>query len=324
MTKKKAGKSTKKSAKPAGNAPPTMPVSAEQVMQNLARILNEQNFGSIDEANAFLEELMSSTGGFVPAMKPRSALEEAQGLIYQAWESPNRSQRIKLARRALEISPDCADAYVVLAEFNAKTPAEARALYEQGVKAGERALAEAGYEFKELVEHFWGVVETRPYMRARLGLAQALWALGEFAQAADHMREMLRLNPNDNQGVRYLLVTLLTQMGDDDALEKLLAQYADDWSANWKYASALQAFRKEGKSQKAQNLLRDAIECNRFVPLFLLGRKRIPRTLPAFISPGHEDEAIHYAADAISAWQKTPGAMEWLAEVLVQSQSKSE
>jgi hypothetical protein len=74
----------------------------------------------------------------------------------------------------------------------------------------------------------WGILETRPYMRARLGLAQALWGLGQHQRAADHMHEPLPMNPGDNLGLRYLLATLLLQIGDDTALEKLLAQSPHD------------------------------------------------------------------------------------------------
>lgn len=293
--------------------------ASEKMLQDIHKILNQQEFGSVEEANQFMHQLMASTGGYVPEMSPRSSLERAQDVMYRAWESPNRSQRVKLARQALEISPDCADAYVLLAEENARTPAEARALYEQGVKAGERALSQE--DFEEMVGYFWGILETRPYMRARLGLAQALWVLGEHQQAADHMHELLRLNPGDNQGVRYLLATLLLQMGDDTALEKLLAQYPDDWSANWKYTAALLAFRKDSKSERANALLKEAIQYNRFVPPFLLGRKKPPKQMPAFVSPGQENEAVDYAVDAVIAWQQTPGARDWLMEILAQSQS---
>jgi len=289
------------------------------MLQAIHKILNQQAFGSVEEANQFMQQLMASTGGYVPEMSPRSSLERAQDVMYRAWESPNRSQRVKLARQALEISPDCADAYVLLAEANARTPAEARALYEQGVKAGERALSQE--DFEEMVGYFWGILETRPYMRARLGLAQALWVLGEHQQAADHLHELLRLNPGDNQGVRYLLATLLLQMGDDTALEKLLAQYPDDWSANWKYSAALLAFRKDGKSERANALLKEALQYNRFVPPFLLGRTKPPKQMPAFVSPGQENEAVDYAVDAVIAWQQTPGARDWLMEILAQSQS---
>lgn len=322
MTKKKSSKSRKKAAQSAPN-PPRMVSgdrrASEKMMQDLHRILNEQEFESVEEANQFMQQLMTSTGGYVPETSPRSPLEQAQDLMYKAWESPNRTQRVRLARQALDISPDCADAYVLLAEENARTPAEARALYEQGVKAGERALGTE--DFEEMVGYFWGVLETRPYMRARLGLAQALWALGEHQQAADHMHDLLRLNPGDNQGVRYLLATLLLQMGDDTGLETLLAQYPDDWSANWKYTAALLAFRKDGKGEQANALLKEAIQYNRFVPPFLLGRKKPPKRMPAFISPGQESEAVDYMVDAVIPWQQTPGARDWLAEILAESQS---
>ena len=43
-------------------------------------------------------------------------LEQAQQLIYDAWEEPTRQKCLSLARKALGISPYCADAYNLLAE----------------------------------------------------------------------------------------------------------------------------------------------------------------------------------------------------------------
>jgi len=40
-------------------------------------------------------------------------------------------------------------------------------------------------------------------MCTRAALAQVLWRLGRCEEAVDHQRELLRLNPNDNQGLRY-------------------------------------------------------------------------------------------------------------------------
>ncbi len=69
------------------------------------------------------------------------------------------------------ISPLCADAYNLLAD-EAATPAEARDLYLRGLEAGELALGPE--DFEEYGGQFWGFLETRPYMRARHGLALAL------------------------------------------------------------------------------------------------------------------------------------------------------
>jgi hypothetical protein len=174
--KKRRGRATppKSAASP---SPTDFRRASEKMMQNIGKLLQEREFGSIDEMNAYLQELTASGG--IPEPAATSPLERAQELMYDAWEATG-SRRVKLARQALEISPDCADAYVLLAE-EARSPRESKELYEQGVKAGERALGPRAFE--EDAGHFWGIIETRPYMRARAGLASCLWQLGD-GQAA--------------------------------------------------------------------------------------------------------------------------------------------
>ncbi len=75
----------------------------------------------------------------------RDLLDQAQDLIYDAWEIDDASHRVALARKALKLSPDCADAYVLLAEA-AITPAKALEFYRQGVEAGERALGKDAFD----------------------------------------------------------------------------------------------------------------------------------------------------------------------------------
>ena len=52
---------------------------------------------------------------------------------------------------------------------------------------------------------FWGDLDSRPFMRALHGQGLCLWRLGETAKARGIFAWMLALNPNDNQGVRFLL-----------------------------------------------------------------------------------------------------------------------
>jgi len=282
----------------------------EKTMADLARLIGEQEFGSEEEANAFLHSILAS--GAPPASKPRTPVEEAQDLMYDAWDATGR-QRVRLARQALKISPDCADAYVLLAEEAARSLEEARDLYQQGVEAGERAL---GLEaFEEDAGSFWGILGTRPYMRARLGLAQCLWALAERQAAIEHYRTLLHLNPDDNQGVRYLLASALLEEGMDEELGELLARYEDDAMASWAYIRALWLFRRHGPSPQADASLREAVQCNRSVSSYLLGRKRLPQHSPEYVVLGGESEAIDCAAANLAAWRKTPGALEWLADL---------
>lgn len=241
-----------------------------------------------------------------------AALYDAQDVMYRAWDSTKRQTRIRLAKRALSISPLCADAYVMLAEESAKSIEKARDLYARGVGAG--ALALGPDAFVEDVGFFWGILETRPYMRARCGLAQALWTLGEREEAIDHYNELLRLNPNDNQGIRYLLCACLLESGDGPALETLLEAYAEDSAAYWTYTRALCAFREFGPvDHRAVERLAEARQSNAHVPAYLSGEKSLPVTSPYYISMGGEDEAAEYVRDCGRAWTDTPGAIEWLA-----------
>jgi len=117
-----------------------------------------------------------------------------------------------LACFALDLSEDCADAYVILAGA-ARSAHEARVPYAAGVRVGERALGANHFN-----REFWPDTDTQPYMRARLGLAVTLWKLGKRLEAIEHANDLLLLDPDDNQGVRLLLVTWLQTVGDEGPL----------------------------------------------------------------------------------------------------------
>jgi tetratricopeptide (TPR) repeat protein len=281
---------------------------AERALVEIQRFMAESDFHDLDEANAAIQSRFSGSIDELPATAT-TPLEKAQDLAYRASEAQGR-RKIQLARKALELSPDCADAYVVLAE-EAADPETARNLYEQGVAAGERALGPKTFE--EEGGNFWGLVTTRPYMRARLGLAQCLEESGRIDEAIGHYRELLRLNPNDNQGVRDILLPTLLAEGRDADAGALLQQYADDVSATWKYGWALWTFRQEGDSQLARNRLREAVRANRHVPRHLSGKAEMPDILPDAYALGSVEEAIFCADDLGEAWLATPGAERWLA-----------
>jgi tetratricopeptide (TPR) repeat protein len=244
----------------------------------------------------------------------RDLLGQAQEMIYDAWEIADPLKRAAMARKALKISPDCADAYVLLAEA-AATPVKALELYRRGVVAGERALGKRA--FVEDVGHFWGLLETRPYMRARAGLALSLWARGQHDEAIAHWRAMLILNPNDNQGIRYVLAARLLEVGRDRELAAFLEQHEDDARAYLIWTRALLLFRTLGDHPDSRRAIVDALASNPHVPAYLLGHQPLPQELPDYTGFGDETEAICLAAENLKAWKSTPGALAWLAQSIV-------
>ena len=240
------------------------------------------------------------------------AVSAAQQVMYEAWDATGSRARIALARKALAISPLCADAYNLLAEETA-SPQQKHDLYARGVEAGERALGPEGFE--EYAGHFWGFLETRPYMRARAGLANTLLRLGDEDAAIGHFRAMLDLNPNDNQGVRYTLLACLLRRDDWDAVKQLLAAFDEEGSAFWYYTRALVAFRDgQGSEAATLELLRTGWRRNHHIPAMLAAAKAPRQSNNPFTVMGGADEAATYVRDCGAAWRGTDGAVAWLTQ----------
>lgn len=295
---------------------PPMPMSRlemEQQMAELGRILSEQEFKTADEANEFLQNLLNESGGRVPHRTPETPAEKAMALIIEAENAPERRAR-KLIKDALKLDPNCVDAYILQGDMADSLP-NAIKLYRQAVNVGEKALGPA--IFTEHTGRFWGVVETRPYMRALQTLASALWTYGEAVEAIGIYQTMLELNPSDNQGVRYPLLNALIMLRRHEDALALLGDF-DDSMTHWLYNYALLLFRMEGRSKAAKKAMQEALDANELVADMLLGFEEMidPDDMPDLMQFGEESEATAYVASCFPLWASTPGAQYWLQENL--------
>lgn len=240
------------------------------------------------------------------------AQDLAQLLVYEAWEFEQPEDRVSAAHLALSLWPDCADALLTIGEDGAWSSDERLAWAILAVRAAERALPEDYFETE--VGSFWGLLETRPYMRARFSLAHHMHMSGSPADAIPHYVELLHLNPNDNQGIRYPLVAALIEAGQDAEARRWLMRYRKESSAEFVYADLLLTFRKSGASAKARQLLATARTANPHAITYFTGRKHLPDDLPAYSSPGKEEEAMHLVFQFGMAARMSEGFLEWLAQ----------
>jgi len=123
-------------------------------------------------------------------------------------------------------------------------------------------------------------------MRARLGLAHSLWTAGRRDEAVQHLQDLLRLNPGDNQGVRYTLAGFLLFLDRNNDLDRLLQQYPDESSAAWAYTKALLAFRQQGDTPETRHALQEARKTNKHVPAYLLVKSSRPTNHPTTTAQG--------------------------------------
>ncbi len=70
-------------------------------------------------------------------------------------------------------------------------------------KAVELSKAELGGKWPD--ELRWAISENRPYLRAVQGLSLVFWRNDELVRAKELFSLLLKINPNDNQGIRYCM-----------------------------------------------------------------------------------------------------------------------
>jgi tetratricopeptide (TPR) repeat protein len=233
----------------------------------------------------------------------------AQDLFYEAMEAEDPAVAYELLEKSLEIDPDCIDALLALIDAMDGDLAWRIDKVREVVSRGEQDLGE---EFlRENRGHFWGLVETRPYMRARERLAGLLIDAGRLEEAFAEYEAMLDLNPNDNQGVRDVLLGQYLTTGRLDAAERLLTRYEDDGSAVFTWGRVLARF-LAGDPDGARESLALARRLNRHAEKYLTGVKRLPRSRPDTYTFGQDSEAVVCADFLREAWRKHPAAVAWL------------
>jgi tetratricopeptide (TPR) repeat protein len=148
-------------------------------------------------------------------------------------------------------------------------------------------------------------------MRARSFLAQRLADAGRRSEAVAHYEALLRLNPNDNLGLRYLLMGLYLEASRLDDAKQLFEQFEDEGSAMFTWARVLERLLADDKAG-ATVALNEARETNPHVEPLLTGKKRMPRETPEYYGFGDKNEAVICVQSIGAAWKSADGAVEWL------------
>jgi tetratricopeptide (TPR) repeat protein len=137
-------------------------------------------------------------------------------------------------REALRMDPGHADAWVHLGNirFDEGKLDEALNHYKRGLAAAEdRVIGDPAH----YPHSFWLDVDSRPFMRALHGRGLCLWRLGRMDEARQVFAWMLELNPNDNQGVRFLLHDIDEGLSWEESMakeeERLKKQEENYWVA---------------------------------------------------------------------------------------------
>lgn len=235
---------------------------------------------------------------------------EAQDLVYDAWEAADGDAAFEFLTQAVELDPTNVDAWLGLMDYEPLEGEERIEFLRRLVAMGEKNLGKKA--FQKGKGHFWGILETRPYMRARSQLALRLMEAGRLEESIAEHEAMLELNPNDNQGVRYGLLSLYLALKRLDGTKRLFKQYDErEFSTVFAWGYVIERF-LTGDTSGAAAALQESRKQNPHAQPYFLGHRRTPRHMPGSYSPGSKEEAV-IAWDILKqAWKRHPEAQAWL------------
>lgn len=162
----------------------------------------------------------------------------------------------------------------------------------------------------------WSDLDNRPFLRAYHCLGTWRMDQGLWDQAIEIFSRLLQVNPNDNQGARYLLPQCWFEKGDSAAVKEHCRKFPEDPGPEILYSNAL-ALVLSGQEANAQESL---AQCVRHLPLVAeeLLRSSHPepdRKYPDRITMGGADEAWEYWREFGAYWERSEKAMDLLRTV---------
>lgn len=119
---------------------------------------------------------------------------------------------IRLLKKALDIDEYYVAAYIGLsiAYFHKDNKKKER-------EYTEKAFAETKRKFSKWPDKMiWAELDNREYLRAIEQKASLLWQDNNKKEAEELYRLLLKLNPNDNQGIRYILAGFYAGLSEEE------------------------------------------------------------------------------------------------------------
>ena len=159
----------------------------------------------------------------------------------------------------------------------------------------------------------WGFVENRPFLRLYQSYGWQLMKRGQVEEALAVSENILTLNPNDNQGVRALVVGCCLALHRPDGVLSLCRRYRGDALEHVVYGKALALFQL-GRLKQASKALEMAIKCFPLIAAELLKPKhRKPKDADArYVTMGSPQQAHLYWKEHGRYWAKTAGTIGFL------------
>ena len=228
---------------------------------------------SIEEMNGLLDDFMNEYNNNIPGKVTEKTAKTADDYLELAEETQDKTKADKYIRKAMELEPENLDVINASLDLGDDTPWEHYQKLIAAVSKGTELMEKKGLMTEENIGNFWGIFETRPYMRLRNRYMDFLLEAGMYKAAANECEELLRLSENDNLGIRYCLIHLYAFLENEEAALKLHKKYKDYDESMLLFPLSVLFF-KLRNFEKAEEYLKRLVDVNKDTKRFFRALKK--------------------------------------------------
>lgn len=279
----------------------------------LQEFLKDQGVQDLDEANEKLQEFIEKYNNGEIEYE-NTPLDEAYELLDKAGHAKSEKEAIRLAKQAYKKSSACFDAILFQADL-AEPGIKRMKLLEKGLDFEKKRLEEEKFFEEDNIGDFYGLFETRPYIRGLVAKVRYFLEAGKFRQAEGVCKEILRLNKNDNMGVRYLLMAIYAVLEEEDNMLELYKKYPEE---NLEMLFPLFAlYYKLGNDKKAKQYLEKVNKSNPYFAKAFDGTlEESDEYVPGYYRMGESSEVFMYFEKYLFLLILMPELREYVMENL--------
>lgn len=277
----------------------------------LEDFLKNANTENIEELNEDLQEWVQKyNAGEIDY--ELTILDQANEILDEAYHTNDPKKAMKLAKKAYQMCPACFDALLYQVDLE-EDYVKADRMLDKGLQKEKQRLEEEGFFTKDYIGIFYGVFETRPYIRGLRVKIQHLIYAGRLTMAKALCQEVLQLNESDNTGVRYLLMAIYAMLEEEQEMLTLYKKYSEN-TLEMLFPLFL-LYYKMGDEKKTKKYLTKVLKANPHVLDFFQGKiKPNPNAIPGTYSIGDTSEVIMYFSEYTFLVAFMVGLPEYLLE----------
>jgi len=304
-----------------------MRADTEKLFKELNKYM-EANENSGKDACTLTEEFMNMIKGTDLDVFSKRGELDVYDYIDMAHAAKTKKEQIENLNKALELEPDNIDAKIMLIYAENKDSMTHMKLLKELADAEEDKMIKSGF-MEENKGIFYGVIETRPFMRLLAKLRIQYISLSMLGAARKLSEHMIELCENDNLGCRYVLMAIYAYMCDEKAALKLWKKYHNAEDAQLLLSLSMLYYRMNDL-EKAKDYLKSVQKVNKDTKKFIdiLEKEQLDEyiyNLGYAYRMGEIEELFTYASDNIFIINDVGYEYgKWGKEVLKRQRKKKE